>query len=1046
MLVWVIAQTLLLVSSWTLAGRLLPASTRCSERASAACLIALATPIAIVGVLSAASAIVPAAVLITTALTCVAALWLGGTQGRSLARSDLKTCGTACSALVKSSACLPALPGLAALGLATWAAAILPIWAWDALGYHFPIVWDALEHRELRFIPTHGYYINTYPRAGEMYYLWARVLLGRDEFLELGQAPFALVTGVCCAAFARRAGASPPRAAGYALAFLAVPIVAMQIPTGYVDLMYACLLSLAMLFATAELGLAGALLFGLAAGLLLACKPTAPPTVAILLALYAARSLSAKRWRLTALSVAVVAGIGSWTYVRNLLRFGNPLFPVEFSVGPLYFPGPNAMGPMLVQGLPDAVNRGWVYRVAISLFANPDYYAYDMRYGGFWPLVPCLVPLALLSLARKENRSTRLGPALLSALALASPMAQWLRFGLAFPVGLLALAAAQVDSYRPWLRRSLDLALAAAAAIGVHRAWPGFNPGGPTLLQIAHGAGFGGMDGHEVEFTKLKARLQSGEAAAYDPSFATPGRLYRDDGAVRVLYLDPKQVAPTQLLDWTLRNRVSVLAVADRGPLRAALLDDPEHFTPVMSCPVDPCHIYQVRRGREPRPAELTRPTDVMVVAPHPDDEVLIAAGVLARAIRAHREPRIVIMTNGDFDCVDDGLRRQAESIAALGVLGVPEDNVEFLGYPDGYLARLGSAILPKVKRRVQGRCERHDLTYGEHGRARRDFHRMRFGKPGAYSAESIVADLAAILAEFRPRDVYITHPLDQHPDHAATYALLRRAIDRQPWAPRLHRALVHIGGCWPNQSLVETPCRDIVLRPDQPVPDLPGELSAYRAPEQLPVPEDMRDPVMSRNLKARALLKYQSQLRGWGLESYLASFIRSTEAFFPEELVLDERARWVRNHASRSGRTVPRGEWQKQGKEHVMEIEQQVPISLRVMVPAVWDQVRVEFLKSGRRGYSLRFSASGPGISLWRDRGAGAQHVHTWPLPHDAHGPAVFDLWVEARPEDGDVAEFTLLRNDDVVGVGLDVHPISWGFEVRVSGIPVDYFSVSRR
>ena len=66
---------------------------------------------------------------------------------------------------------------------------------------------------------------------------------------------------------------------------------------------------------------------------------------------------------------------------------------------------------MLVQGLPESVNRGWLYRVVVSLFADPVQYLYDMRYGGFWPLVPYfLLPVAALSIWRgRLGRGQRYG-------------------------------------------------------------------------------------------------------------------------------------------------------------------------------------------------------------------------------------------------------------------------------------------------------------------------------------------------------------------------------------------------------------------------------------------------------------------------------------------------------------------------------------------------------------------------------------------------------------------------------------------------------------
>ena len=48
---------------------------------------------------------------------------------------------------------------------------------------------------------------------------------------------------------------------------------------------------------------------------------------------------------------------------------------------------------------------------------------------------------------------------------------------------------------------------------------------------------------------------------------------------------------------------------------------------------------------------------------------------------------------------------RESESVRGLAELGLDEQHVYFLGYPDGYLARLGHVALPPVERRIDGQC-----------------------------------------------------------------------------------------------------------------------------------------------------------------------------------------------------------------------------------------------------------------------------------------------------------------------------------------------------
>src|SRR5512133_1695139 len=277
-----------------------------------------------------------------------------------------------------------------------------------------------------------------------------------------------------------------------------------------------------------------------------------------------------------------------------------------------------------------------------------------------------------------------------------------------------------------------------------------------------------------------------------------------------------------------------------------------------------------------------------LVIAPHPDDESLMAGGVLFRATQAGAEAAVVVVTNGDLDCLNDGVRRQGEAVAALSILGLPEDRSHFLGYPDGGLALLGRTPLPPRLRILDHACVSGNTTYGARGFGRRDYHSARFGSPALYTRDNAESDLAMLLDQLRPTDVVVSHPDDTHPDHVATYSLFRSALDRiidvLPEAPRVHRAIVHNGDCWPTGNAAKEPCPAGQVSIEQPLPPLTGRLSGYLARERVTVPASwlLTDP--ETNPKARAIAAHSSQTRN-SSASYLFSFVRSDEAFFPEWL-----------------------------------------------------------------------------------------------------------------------------------------------------------------
>ncbi len=213
-------------------------------------------------------------------------------------------------------------------------------------------------------------------------------------------------------------------------------------------------------------------------------------------------------------------------------------------------------------------------------------------------------------------------------------------------------------------------------------------------------------------------------------------------------------------------------------------------------------------------PVALQESDRILVLVPHPDDEVLGAGGVLREAARRGLPLRVVFLTNGDSNewsflayrkrpvlmpggALTMGTIRHQEALAAATALGVASRDLTFLGYPDyGTLDiwRSHWALSPP---------DRGRLT-----RARAVPYPTAF-RPGApYKGEEILADLETILRDFKPTRIFVSHPADHHPDHAALYLFTRVALwDLQgEVSATVHPFLVHYPG-WPRAKGV---------RPDQ--------------------------------------------------------------------------------------------------------------------------------------------------------------------------------------------------------------------------------------
>jgi hypothetical protein len=263
------------------------------------------------------------------------------------------------------------------------------------------------------------------------------------------------------------------------------------------------------------------------------------------------------------------------------------------------------------------------------------------------------------------------------------------------------------------------------------------------------------------------------------------------------------------------------------------------------------------------------------------------------------------------------------------------------------------------------------------------------------YSRVEVVGDLARVLDELQPTDVAVTHPADTHPDHAATYMLFRDALDRLARAPRVHRAFVHNGDCWPAGSESSEPCPRTVISTSLPTPPLSGRLHGYEARERLAVPARLLVPDPAKNPKLLAIAAHRSQTRG-RLESYLFGFARSDEMFFPETL---ERkgSSW-----SRVGMT-PRGIARARFPRGTSRLALPGDSTLDYAVEIDADHLEARFTRHAREGNVV---------------------FHVAPLPHDlwtADPQEPFELRVDWDAEDG-ITEVSLRCREALTAVAVDL------------------------
>jgi len=278
-------------------------------------------------------------------------------------------------------------------------------------------------------------------------------------------------------------------------------------------------------------------------------------------------------------------------------------------------------------------------------------------------------------------------------------------------------------------------------------------------------------------------------------------------------------------------------------------------------------------------PAGDTPGERVLVVAPHPDDDIL-GVGSSIVAFREEGTPVLVVfLTSGDANLAGKrlitlnpfsipaefralGSRRQKEALVALGRLDVDPKSIVFLNYPDRGLQTLLSdhwfAVDP-FRSPYTGRSAKYSS--------------VAFNPGSAYCGEELLRDLEEIIWAFRPTILYLPHPLDAHEDHRAGYTFVRMAIAELEAAsgefesPALRCYLVHsYAGLWPTPSGIRN------LLPLDPMEAF-LELGTWQSVELTAHAIDA---------KYRALRAHASQW--WTCGTFLRRFICNNELYMVED------------------------------------------------------------------------------------------------------------------------------------------------------------------
>ncbi len=262
----------------------------------------------------------------------------------------------------------------------------------------------------------------------------------------------------------------------------------------------------------------------------------------------------------------------------------------------------------------------------------------------------------------------------------------------------------------------------------------------------------------------------------------------------------------------------------------------------------------------------------ILIMAPHPDDETIGCSGVIQRALKAGAQVKVLYLTNGDHnefaflvyekrpilfnaEFVRMGKIREEEAKKAMGLLGLKENDLIFLGYPDYGTDVMFFSYWDSSHPFSDKLTRQPYVPYKES---------PSYGAP--YKPENLLADIKRVLLDYKPTKIFVSHPADVNGDHWAYYCYLQvalRDLRREIPEPKIYVYLVHAAG-WPLPRHLH---EGLTLQPY--TKHFPEGLIKW---SKLELTQD------EINNKYKAMLAYKSQTCVSAF--YLLSFVRRNELF----------------------------------------------------------------------------------------------------------------------------------------------------------------------
>ena len=213
-------------------------------------------------------------------------------------------------------------------------------------------------------------------------------------------------------------------------------------------------------------------------------------------------------------------------------------------------------------------------------------------------------------------------------------------------------------------------------------------------------------------------------------------------------------------------------------------------FTPVIKSlepdTIPPTVKKTLFENKENKRAHLFSHHNVLVIVPHPDDDINLMGGILDSYIDAGSTVRVVFVTNGDYYGTEHGSVRFHEAMDALEMSGVSEENIIFLGYGDQWKnVHIYNAAPDEILVSNAGNTKTSGIPS-----------HPAYSEKADYTRNNLKNDLRSVIEQYKP-DTLFCVDMDGHKDHRAVSLFFDEVIgeilhDTNSYKPVIYKGFAY--------------------------------------------------------------------------------------------------------------------------------------------------------------------------------------------------------------------------------------------------------------